>query len=174
MGHVLTRQAGYTYLLLLALVALLSTASAVSLQVGESMSYRDRERELLFIGEQFRQALIAYESATPAGMPRWPRELSELVDDRRSGERRSHLRRIYPDPLTGTTTWGVVRDAEGRILAIYSLAAGVPRMKEGFTRQYEAFARADCYKEWVFGIQTLTNATPAIPACGSVGVDRPK
>jgi type II secretory pathway pseudopilin PulG len=152
MGGVLKRQSGYTYLLLLALVAVLGSASAMALRIGESMSIRERERELLFIGEQFRLALLAYDAATPAGMPRSPLELIELVDDRRSGTRRVHLRRIYPDPLTGSTVWGLARNTEGRVIGIHSRAPGTPRMRTGFSAEYKAFEDSACYSEWMFRV----------------------
>ena len=84
-------------------------------------------------------------------MPRSPLELTELVDDRRTGTRRVHLRRIYPDPLTGSTAWGLSRNAEGRFVGVYSRAPGTPRMRSGFSAEYKAFDNSMCYSEWLFG-----------------------
>ena len=55
------KQHGGTYLILLIALALMSLASAMSLSAGHSLALRDKEIEFLFIGQQFRAALLSYE-----------------------------------------------------------------------------------------------------------------
>src|SRR3989344_3465450 len=77
---------------------------------------RAREAELVWRGEQFRQAIEAYASVPVGeGQSHLPRRLEDLLEDRRSGELQRHLKRIWPDPLTGRTEWGLVRSEERRV-----------------------------------------------------------
>ncbi|MDZ4101273.1 MAG: hypothetical protein U1E12_06325 [Hydrogenophaga sp.] len=62
-----------------------------------------------------------------------------------------HLRRIPIDPLTGRDNWGLVRDAQGGIVGIHSLAAGVPIKRTGFDPRWKTFDEAGTYQQWVFG-----------------------
>lgn len=111
---------GFTYLWLLLVVAL----SAVSLvawgQWWYSTGQRERERELIFRGEQIAQALASYRSARGVGPPRWPRTLDELVQDKRGSVDRHHLRQPYADPLATDGQWSLITDEQGGIVGVRS------------------------------------------------------
>src|ERR1035437_4568653 len=92
------RQRGLTYLIVLFLVALVGMGLAALGSVWVTDSQRERERELLFIGEQFGVALQRYYDASP-GTKEYPRRLEDLLEDRRFQVPRRHLRQIFPDPL---------------------------------------------------------------------------
>lgn len=152
MGHRLrgSVEAGFTYLLLLIAIATISAVAALSLQQGAAIAQREKEAELLYIGEEFRRALQAFASATPPGERARPRNLGQLVRDDRGLAVRRHVRRIFVDPLTGSNEWGVVRDSSGEILGVYSLASGMPIKQEGFDPPFESFQKARSYSDWVF------------------------
>jgi len=82
-----------------------------------------------------------------------------LRDPRVPGVRR-HLRRIYADPLTGNRDWAVVRDGQGFIIGIHSVAEGEPVKRAGFDMRLVNFDGARKYADWVFG---LPGAQAAIP-----------
>jgi type II secretory pathway pseudopilin PulG len=154
MGHRLRgslAQGGFTYLLLLVLIAALSAVAAVSLQQGSALSRREREVELLHLGRQFQSALQSYQVATPAGSRARPRTLEELVRDDRAPVPRRHLRRVLIDPITGHAEWGLLRDPTGEIVGVYSLAPGSPIKQSGFDPAFEHFREAKSYADWVFG-----------------------
>lgn len=117
------------------------------------------EAELLLIGEEFNSALRRYkENSSNAQLSfafHGPAELSELTCDTRSGRLVRHIRKIYADPLTGRADWGVVRDDQGFILGVYSLAAGKPIKQEGFSPTQAGFRGAESYRDWVFGENML-------------------
>ena len=115
-------QRGFTYVGLLIAVAVIAAGSATVLGARANLQLRDNEAELLAIGREFRQALQAYAEATPVGQPTAPKELAELLRDPRYPGVRRHLRRIYPDPLTGRNDWGIERSPDGRISGIHSLS----------------------------------------------------
>jgi type II secretory pathway pseudopilin PulG len=145
------RQRGFTYVGLLLLVAMSSAALAAAGSLWSIESRREKEADLLFIGEQFTQAISSFRDRTPAGqMQRFPQRLEELVDDRRWPTPRRHLRQVYVDPMTGTREWGLVTAPGGAILGVHSLSEGQPLKRAGFAPEHEDFAVAASYREWRF------------------------
>lgn len=157
MGNRLRRplEDGFTYLLLLIAIATISAVAALSLQHGRSLAQRDKEAELLYVGGEFRSALQSFSAATPAGERARPRSLDQLVRDDRGAVVRRHLRRVFVDPLTGTTDWGVVRDSSGDIAGVFSLASGAPIKQERFDPPFESFRLAKAYSDWIFSALPL-------------------
>lgn len=151
-------------MLLLLSVALISITATAAVSLGATMARRDAERELLAIGAEFRQALRSYAGVPGGALPsvsgRGPRSLDDLLKDPRAPGVRRHLRQLYADPLTGKPEWGLVLDAQGQITGMHSLAQGRPIQQAGFEPHLGAFAGAESYRQWVFG---LTEATPHPP-----------
>jgi type II secretory pathway pseudopilin PulG len=87
----------------LLLVVLMGTLLAGLGQRATLMAQRERERELLFRGEQIRAAIASYRAA--AEPPAWPADLDDLLTDRRGKTVRHHLRRAYADPFTRQADW---------------------------------------------------------------------
>jgi len=141
--------AGFTYLGLLLLVAMMSVALTVVSQVWQTVQQRDKEDELLFVGDQMRRALALY-AANSQGGQRYPQSLEELVKDSRFPDARHYLRKIYLDPITGRADWGLVKGPEDRILGVHSLSEGEPLKKTGFSLADRAFEGKTKYSEWVF------------------------
>jgi type II secretory pathway pseudopilin PulG len=143
-------QRGYTYLLVLFMVAGLGLFVAQAGVVWQLAGQRDREAELLAIGIEFAQAIARYTEETPTGTAVWPTELSQLVEDRRFANPRRHLRRVYRDPFTGRPEWGVVREGEA-IIGIHSLSTQTPLRRANLPAELGAEAEhAVHYSEWVF------------------------
>ena len=149
------RQAGFTYLLLLWWVAL---SGVMLMALGErwtAQAQRDREAELVDRAEQIQRAIEAYAS-TPVneGVSRLPTQLEELLEDRRTGELRRHLRQLWRDPITRGGPWGLVRDANNGITGVHSLSRQKPlRAPSGVER----------YDEWRF-VMGQTPASAPQPA----------
>ncbi|MBT2303265.1 type II secretion system protein [Variovorax paradoxus] len=147
---VLQRERGFTYIGVLVLVALMGVALAASGQIWHTTQKREKERELLFIGEEFRVALARYASYTPAKTRRAPLTLEELLQDPRHPGIQRYLRKIYVDPMTGTTEWGLIKGPAGEIYGVHSLSADEPLKKSNFARAERSFEGAEKYSEWVF------------------------
>jgi type II secretory pathway pseudopilin PulG len=116
-----TRQhrGGFAYLGLLWMLAVTAAGLAV---VGESWTQaarRERERELIFRGEQIRTAIDRYRRAIPT-RSEWPKSLDELVEDRRKSEVRHHLRRRFEDPFGSADGWAEIRDPTGGLIGVHS------------------------------------------------------
>lgn len=102
-----TTQQGFVYLWALYTVVLAGLAMAGAAHVWQAKSQREKEAELLFIGEEFRLAIKSYQST---GTKQYPKTLEELLEDKRTPNVTRHLRKMYIDPITNTTEWGIVNE----------------------------------------------------------------
>jgi type II secretory pathway pseudopilin PulG len=144
----------------LALVALGSTLVAQRLS---DQRQREKELELLFIGEQFRAAILSYWKETPGGAHSWPVRMEDLLEDRRFPSARRHLRRIYTDPISGSSTWGLVHQGAA-LVGVYSEAAGVPFRQVGFAPAQKGFEGATRYADWRFVAEPPISSASAATA----------
>ncbi|HEX5338613.1 MAG TPA: type II secretion system protein [Gallionella sp.] len=119
-------------------------------QVWHIAVKREKEQELLFVGNQFRRAITAYyKHATGQGGNRLKR-LEDLLLDPRYPSTQRYLRKIYADPITASTEWGLVRGAAGEILGVYSLSDEEPLKKRNFNLADEGFDGKTRYSDWRF------------------------
>jgi type II secretory pathway pseudopilin PulG len=145
-----TKAAGFAYLGLLIAIAIMGLVQA-SLAAGwHADARREKERELLFAGNQIRQALNLYYAHSPAKAPRHPLQLEDLLLDPRTPTHERYLRKVYPDPITGKAEWGIIRGAGGEIHGVHSLSDRQPLKQGGFARADKNFSGAQQYSEWVF------------------------
>jgi hypothetical protein len=126
--------------------ALLAAGSVVWSQQAQ----RDRERELLLIGKEFRRAIGLYYERTPGASKRYPERLEDLLRDERYPSMQRYLRRIYRDPMTGRTEWGLVSAPTGGIMGIYSLSNAKPIKTGGFDESDREFDGQSRYSDWRF------------------------
>lgn len=144
-------QHGFTYLGLLFVVTLLGAAMAGAGSLWRTTVQRDREQELLFVGNQYRQAIIAYREKAPAGQPlAFPRSIDDLLEDKRWPTLKRHLRKAFRDPITGSTEWGLVEGPGGALTGVYSPSQAAPLKVAGFPKAYESFAGSRSYRDWQF------------------------
>lgn len=142
-------QRGFTYLGMMFLIAFIGIGLAAAGTVWQTEVQREREKELLFIGEQYAMAIGSYYESTPGGLKQYPASLEDLLQDNRFPAIRRHLRKLYRDPVTGSEEWGLIKQ-QGRITGVYSLALQRPLKKAGFPSAWAAFADAGSYAAWQF------------------------
>lgn len=143
-------QSGYTYLLVLFVVAGLGLLAAQAGVVWQQTAQREREAELLAVGVEIARALGRYAAETPLGTPARPSALEQLVEDRRWPTPRRHLRRIYRDPITGQAEWGLVREGES-IVGVRSLSERVPIRRAALPAELgDTAEQAATYADWIF------------------------
>jgi len=154
------RNHGFTYLGLLIMIAIIGVTSAATLQVGSIAQRRAAEEELLIIGAAFQEALASYANAAPdKSQKTGPASLQDLLKDPRYPNGRRHLRKIYPDPITGTEEWGTVLSADGNsIIGIYSLSPAKPIKLGHFDIRFQGFEGKTSYRAWKF-LAPTTDAT---------------
>ena len=157
------RQFGFTYLGLLILLVLMGVVLAQAGTLWSQTRQREREADLLFYGDQFRQAIAAYYQAQAPNT--YPKTLNDLIEDPRVPFERRFLRQIFVDPMTGKRDWILIKGPDKGIMGVYSPAPGTP-IKQGHFRPADAaFAAAKSYAAWRFefaaGTPTPSPPTPA-------------
>jgi len=81
-------QRGFTYLVLLFMVAIMGAVLAATAMVWHTLAQRDKEQELLYAGDAFRRAIGLYYERTPgAGTPKqYPKKLDESAGRQAPGQ----------------------------------------------------------------------------------------
>ncbi len=154
-------QGGFGYLMALFAVAALGLLAAGAGQVWHSTAQRIREDDLLFAGQQYRQALDSYFASKAGGAQQYPARLEDLLDDRRALVTLRHLRRLYPDPMTGKADWVLVTAGE-RIVGLHSRSES-SSFKRYFEGSEAAFNGTERYAQWVFHAGATGDGTGGTP-----------
>lgn len=141
------RVAGFTYMTILFVVAIMGVGLALVGQVWHTAAMREKEAELLFVGNQYRKAIERYVLSGPR---QYPRSLSDLLKDPRKPGTERYLRRLYLDPITGKNEWGLVKAPDGGVMGVYSLAPGKPLKTTGFRIRDRELEGATTYLDWKF------------------------
>jgi type II secretory pathway pseudopilin PulG len=156
------KAAGFTYLGALVLIVITGIALSSAGQYWSTLMTREKEKELLFRGDQIRRGIDSYTKATPQGsQPSYPSRFEDLLKDPRSLGTRRHLRRLYSDPMTGGK-WGVISDGKGGVKGVFSLSEKAPLKSEGFPTGYESFESSKAYKDWRFVSNPLSAKAPQV------------
>jgi len=151
---------GFTYIAILIAIAIIGTALASVGVVWHTAQQREHERELLFVGAQFRQAIGRYYNAS-AGMKQYPQSLQDLLRDPRQPGVARYLRKIYYDPITGTSEWGLIKTSGDRIMGVYSLSEAMPLKQANFDWSDREFEGKEKYSQWTFVYQPNQAHPPA-------------
>lgn len=142
-------QAGFSYLFVLMLIGLIGMGLAAVGTLWRTEAQRAREAELLFVGDQYRQAIQSYYQLEPA-QPRLPSSIDDLLEDRRRLDIVRHMRRAWRDPMTGDE-FALIQASDGRgIVGIHSRSTQHPFKKSGFASAHAAFVEAESYADWQF------------------------
>jgi type II secretory pathway pseudopilin PulG len=164
-------QHGYTYLTLLFAVAFMGAGLATASSLWHTAQMREKERELLYVGDQYRKAIQAYYMQGK----QYPRELTQLLRDQRVQGMRRYLRKLYRDPITGKSEWGLVKAPDGGIIGVYSLSEEAPFKQAEFSKEYAGFTGKTKYSDWKFAyLATGTTGAPPQGAPGAPGAAAPQ
>jgi type II secretory pathway pseudopilin PulG len=140
-------QHGFTYVVLLAILALLGASLAALGTAWSTAKQRENERELQFRGDQIRAAIGRYRAAVDP--PALPPTLEALLEDRRGPQVRHHLRRLWPDPFTRRADW----------VLIYGPDAGGGRADRGIAGVH---SRSDSRRLALAGAEAVTPDVPKV------------
>ena len=144
------RQAGFAYLWVSLVVAFMGLGLTLAVEIAATATQREKEAQLLSIGRQFRTAIGRYyEVQVTSGRHEYPATLDDLLQDHRVPGVRRHLRRVFVDPMTGESKWGLVM-AGGRIVGIHSLSEKQPIKQDGFEADEISFVGRRGFDEWIF------------------------
>jgi type II secretory pathway pseudopilin PulG len=157
------RPRGLVLLALLIMLVLISVGALGAAEVWSTSLKREREAELLFIGEQYRRAIGDYWKMSP-GRRAYPPSIDSLLVDERFPNPVHHLRRAYRDPMTESGEFEQLKQANG-VVGVHSTSDDAPLKHANFPLVYKAFEQAEHYSQWqfIFAPKGTTNVTGAVP-----------
>ena len=161
-------QRGFTYLIVLFMVAIMGAVLAATAMVWHTVAQRDKEQELLFAGHAFRRAIGLYYERTPGTAKQYPKKLGDLLEDKRQVGLTRYLRKIYIDPFTASKEWGLVPGPGGTIMGVYSRSEAVPIKTGNFDKADQDFAGKGSYQDWQF-VYAPTQVVPSAATLTPVG-----
>ena len=145
---------GFTYVGFLVFVAIAGAGLAAFGQIASHEAQREKEAELIFRGDAFRDAISSYYKKEQ----RYPQSLDQLLEDKRYPMPVRHLRKLYQDPMTGEADWGLVEAPGGGIMGVHSKSTAAPIKTGNFALKNEVFAAARSYADWKF-----VHSPPGLP-----------
>ena len=148
-------QSGY---ILVGLLILIMVAGYVLAAAGTKFSdarKREREQELIKVGDTIRKAIGNYYNQTPGVVKQYPPNLEALLKDERFPQPKRYLRKLYLDPVTQREGWGILEAPSGGVMGIYSLSAAKPYKTKNFRLMYRHFENKKYYGEWYFAYVPL-------------------
>ena len=138
---------GFTYVGLLALIALIGILLAAAGEVATTAMQRERETELLWVGHQYQAAIGRYWNHKRT----FPQALQDLLGAAPdSPVQVRYLRRLYPDPMTNAVDWVLVPAPTGGIMGINSSSTRRPIKTGNFEEVDKPYADATSYSDWQF------------------------
>lgn len=143
-------QRGFTFLAVLAAMLILALGTQGVMHYVSTQAQREREQDLLRVGQAYMQAIGAYYELTPGRIKQWPRSLEELLEDRRLVTIKRHLRETYPDPITRSHNWGLVTASDGGITGVYSRSEAKPLRTAAIEIGNLTIPPAGRYADWQF------------------------
>jgi type II secretory pathway pseudopilin PulG len=171
---------GFSYIALLVAIVIIGISLGAAGKYWQNVALREKEEELIFRGNQYRQAIMQYYTAIP-GRRQFPPNIDELLKDSRTTGKR-YLRQKYKDPITGEdfeivtsqTTSAAAAIAALRltavpgIIGVYSKSEKEPLKKDNFPPPLADFAGKTKYSEWLFVAFTGTVQQPIPGQPGAV------
>ncbi len=152
---------GFTYIALLAALVIIGISLGAAGKYWQNVMLRDKEEELLFRGDQYRQAIERYYLAIPT-RPQYPESIDKLLNDDRTPAGKRHLRQRYKDPFTGEDFVEIRDPLTNRITGVHSGSDKTPLKQANFPVPYEDFAGKGKYSDWQF-VSTIKVVQPVTP-----------
>jgi type II secretory pathway pseudopilin PulG len=167
---------GFAYIALLVVIVVIGISLGAAGKYWSNVVLRDKEEELLFRGDQYRQAIELYYKAVLVA-PQYPNSIDDLLMDNRTATGKRHLRQRYKDPISGEDFVEIRNTVTNRIIGVNSKSDKQPLKQEGFPAvysnklpltqagfplRYNDFEGTSRYSEWLF----VSTVIPAPPASG--------
>jgi len=143
-------QHGFVYIWILMALSLLGLGLGRALEIYHHELQREKEEQLLYIGNQYRLAIESYYNTSPGMEKHYPRSLDDLLLDKRMLSLKRHIRKRYRDPMTNSTEWGLIRTRDGEIIGVHSPSNTATIKRTHFDSSVTEFEQAMYHSEWHF------------------------
>jgi hypothetical protein len=144
------RAQGYSFVVVLVLLALCMLGLSIAGPMWSQQARREREQDLLRIGNLYAQAIANYYHSSPGSVKQYPQRLEQLLADTRFVGMRRYLRTLYPDPIDTAQPWGLVLDSQQRIIGVYSRNEQSPIAEGALELGAVQLEPARRYSDWKF------------------------
>lgn len=155
-------QRGFTYFGVLIAVVLIGLSLTVVGTVARTEMQREREAQLLWVGNQYRLALTDYYQHNGGQLPQTLQDLVANKADTTLPHR--YIRTLYPDPMTGLPNWNLLVLPGGGIYGVSSSSTQAPLKLKNFRDRDAGFEDATCYKNWQFVVSSRRLPIPVASA----------
>jgi type II secretory pathway pseudopilin PulG len=99
----MNRTDGYTILLLMFMVFVMSIGLMIAVPVWQTQIQREKEEELIFRGNQYVEAIRLFQRKKPGT---FPKDFEELIEEK-------CLRKVFEDPMVPDGQWNLILMAQG-------------------------------------------------------------
>jgi type II secretory pathway pseudopilin PulG len=160
---------GFTYIIALFAIVILGIMLSAAAQSWKTIVEREKEKELLFRGMQYRDAITMWYKRSPTAPGQavaFPlNDLKDLLKDpRTTGSTTIHyIRELYKDPITGEDFVPIKGGATGGIIGVASSSELKPIKQYNFPTGLESFEGKQKYSDWQFVYQQNTTTTTTTP-----------
>lgn len=157
----LNNQSGAVLLMVLVSVSLLGLMAGIAGSSWQTYMQKSKEADLLWKGNQIRDAIGRYYEFEGVGTKiigkskttkkkSFPQSLDDLLEDPRVLQTTRHLRRLYPDPMTGED-WELISSPQGGgVMGVRSPSTLKPFKQYGFSEDNKSFTVQLEYSGWSF------------------------
>lgn len=139
---------GFTFLIVMFSMVFIGIVLGMTGRQWKLAIQREKEAELLFRGDQIRDAIENYYKTATAGFNQYPKDFEELLGHSDSLFTRRYLRKPYKDPITGGD-WKLIKVGD-RLKGVRSTSLKEPLKKMNFSEEYKMFEGKSRYTDWVF------------------------
>ncbi len=156
-------QGGLVLIALMLMLILVGIGALSAAEIWSTARKREREVELLWVGDQYRRAVESYWKTTPGPRKVLPSTITQLLNDDRFPNPVHHLRQAYRDPMAEDTDFEPVI-INNALVGVHSTSTAVPMKHAHFPKKYAQFATAEDYSQWKFVFVPPTRPNAPAPA----------
>jgi type II secretory pathway pseudopilin PulG len=142
--------AGFTYVWVLATLAVVSVGLAAMGTMHSAQAEREREQDLLRIGTLYAQVVASYHRVSPGSEKRYPPSIEALLLDTRFVGTVRHLRKAYTDPLQPGHPLVAVLGPDGTVRGVHSTSQSQPLRQQPLDLGVTRLPAATQYSQWLF------------------------
>jgi type II secretory pathway pseudopilin PulG len=111
-------QQGFTYIGVLFAVAIMGVALLALSEMWVKTAERQAMSQLDWVGQQYVKAIESYYYSGTGSAHIYPKELENLLEDKRYLSMRRHIRVLYTPPLIGNVEWKAILAPDGGIQGV--------------------------------------------------------